>query len=274
MKKWAAAMTMLLGLAIYFVFFKPMDVVPVYQYNPIAKFEHDKDFFTQGFEYQNGVFYEGSGLRGESELRITEINTGAVLQKRSLDDLYFGEGITILADQIYQLTWQSGKGFIYDLKTLKIIGEFPINGEGWGLTNDGSKLIMSNGSDRLMFFEPKTLRQTGEVSVKLGGKPLLLLNELEFINGDVWANIWKDDQIVIIDPSTGNVKSIIDLSNFSERRDRHDVSNGIAFDRSQNIVYVTGKNWSHVYALELDMRKVYVRSYFSRAMTRFGFLFR
>ena len=133
---------------------------------------------------------------------------------------------------------------------------------------------MSNGSDRLMFFDPKTLRQTGEVSVKLGGKPLLLLNELEFINGDVWANIWKDDQIVIIDPSTGNVKSIIDLSNFSERRDRHDVSNGIAFDRSQNIVYVTGKNWSHVYALELDMRKVYVRSYFSRAMTRFGFLFR
>ncbi len=269
-----AFISLLLAIAIYFIFLRPMNEVVVYQYQPIAKFDHDIDFFTQGFEYRNGAFYESSGLRGASELRVTQISTGEILQKRSLDELYFGEGITIFEDQIFQLTWQSGKGFIYDLKTLELIGEFSVNGEGWGLTNDGQKLIMSNGSDRLIFLDPKTLEPTGEVSVKLGGTPQFLLNELEFINGDVWANIWKDDQIVVVDLSTGNVKSIIDLSNFSERRNSHDVSNGIAFNKNHNTVYVTGKNWSHIYALKLDKKKIYNRTYFSRAITRFGFLVR
>ena len=250
------------------------DDVPIYQFNPVERIYHDKNLFTQGLEYKNGLMYEGSGLRGASELRVTEINSNKILQRRFLKKKYFGEGITIFGDQIYQLTWQSGKGFIYDLKTLELRSEFLINGEGWGLTNDGKRLIMSNGSDKLIFLDPNSLKPTGELSVTLEGKPQFLLNELEYIHGDVWANIWKNDQIVIIDPLNGKVKSIVDLSNFSERKTRHDVSNGIAFDKEQNTVYLTGKNWSFIYLCRLDQKRKINRNLFSRAYSRFGFLLR
>ena len=259
---------------LYLIFLWSDEEVPVYRFNPVEQLHHDKNLFTQGLEYKNGLLYEGSGLRGASELRVTQIGSEEILQRRFLEKKYFGEGITIFEDQVFQLTWQSGKGFIYDLNTLELRDEFSITGEGWGLTNDGQQLIMSNGSDRLIFLDPNSLKPTGELLVNLKGKPQFLLNELEYINGDVWANIWKNDQILIIDPSSGKVKSIVDLSNFSERKRRHDVSNGIAFNEEQNTVYLTGKNWSSIYVIRLDQKRKINRNLFSRAYTRFGFLLR
>ena len=262
------------AVVLFLIFIWSDQDVEIYQLNPVERIYHDKNLFTQGLEYKNGLLYEGSGLRGASELRVTKIGSDEILQRRFLEKKYFGEGITIFEDQIYQLTWQSGKGFIYDLNTLELRGEFSINGEGWGLTNDGKRLIMSNGSDKLIFLNPYSLKPTGELSVTLEGKPQFLLNELEYINGEVWANIWKNDQIVIIDPLSGKVKSIVDLSNFSERKTRHDVSNGIAFDKEQNTVYLTGKNWSFIYVSRLDEKRKINRNLFSRAYSRFGFLLR
>ena len=262
------------AVVLFLIFIWSDQDVEIYQLNPVERIYHDKNLFTQGLEYKNGLLYEGSGLRGASELRVTKIGSDEILQRRFLEKKYFGEGITIFEDQIYQLTWQSGKGFIYDLNTLELRGEFSINGEGWGLTNDGKRLIMSNGSDKLIFLNPHSLKPTGELSVTLEGKPQFHLNELEYIKGEVWANIWKNDQIVIIDPLSGKVKSIVDLSNFSERKTRHDVSNGIAFDKEQNTVYLTGKNWSFIYVSRLDEKRKINRNLFSRAYSRFGFLLR
>ena len=262
------------AVALFLIFIWSDQDVEIYQLNPVERIYHDKNLFTQGLEYKNGLLYEGSGLRGASELRVTKIGSDEILQRRFLEKKYFGEGITIFEDQIYQLTWQSGKGFIYDLNTLELRGEFSINGEGWGLTNDGKRLIMSIGSDKLIFLNPHSLKPTGELSVTLEGKPQFLLNELEYINGEVWANIWKNDQIVIIDPLSGNVKSIVDLSNFSERKRRHDVSNDFTFNKEQNTVYLTGKNWSFIYVSRLDEKRKINRNLFSRAYSRFGFLLR
>ena len=244
----------------FFLFSVDSDNVPVISVDPIEKYPHDKKAFTQGFEFHKGTFFEGTGLRGASNLREVNIFTGKVLRSRQLPPEFFGEGITIINGKIYQLTWKSGKAFQYDLETFELIREFGINGEGWGLTNDGNNLIMSNGTDKIVFLDPRSFKLVRTLSVTKNGKPQNLLNELEFIKGDIWANVWKTDDILRINSKTGQVKSVLDLSNISERKHVDDVANGIAWDKEKDIVYVTGKLWSNVYKLNLNKGKVINRS--------------
>ncbi len=244
----------------FFLFSVDSDNVPVISVDPIKKYPHDKKAFTQGFEFHKGTFFEGTGLRGASNLREVDIFTGTVLRSRQLPPEFFGEGITIINGKIYQLTWKSGKAFQYDLETFELIREFGINGEGWGLTNDGNNLIMSNGTDKIVFLDPRSFKVVRTLSVTKNGKPQNLLNELEFIKGDIWANVWKTDDILRINSKTGQVKSVLDLSNISERKHVDDVANGIAWDKENDIVYVTGKLWSNVYKLNLNNGKVINRS--------------
>lgn len=244
----------------FFLFPFDTENVPVISVDPSKKYPHDKKAFTQGFEFYNGTFFEGTGLRGKSELREVNIFSGEVMRSRKLPPEFFGEGITILDGKIYQLTWQSGKGFEYDLATFKLIREFEINGEGWGLTNDGNNLIMSNGTDKIIFLDPRSFKIIRTLSVTKNGKPQNLLNELEFIKEEIWANVWKTDDILRINSKTGNVIGILDLSNISERVNLDDVANGIAWDKQEDIVYVTGKLWNNVYKLNLNKGKVIKRS--------------
>lgn len=244
----------------FFLFSVDSDNVPVISVDPIEKYPHDKKAFTQGFEFHKGTFFEGTGLRGASNLREVNIFTGKVLRSIQLPPEFFGEGITIINGKIYQLTWKSGKAFQYDLETFELIQEFGINGEGWGLTNDGNNLIMSNGTDKIVFLDPRSFKLVRTLSVTKNGKPQNLLNELEFIKGDIWANVWKTDDILRINSKTGQVKSVLDLSNISERKHVDDVANGIAWDKEKDIVYVTGKLWSNVYKLNLNKGKVINRS--------------
>tara|TARA_X000001036_G_scaffold181779_1_gene171902 strand:+ start:449 stop:1279 length:831 start_codon:yes stop_codon:yes gene_type:complete len=244
----------------FFLFSVDSDNVPVISVDPIEKYPHDKKAFTQGFEFHKGTFFEGTGLRGASNLREVNIFTGKVLRSIQLPPEFFGEGITIINGKIYQLTWKSGKAFQYDLENFELIREFGINGEGWGLTNDGNNLIMSNGTDKIVFLDPRSFKLVRTLSVTKNGKPQNLLNELEFIKGDIWANVWKTDDILRINSKTGQVKSVLDLSNISERKHVDDVANGIAWDKEKDIVYVTGKLWSNVYKLNLNKGKVINRS--------------
>ena len=216
----------------------------------IEKFPHDKDAFTQGLEYHDGVLYEGTGLWGSSELRKVELETGRVIQTKVLAPKYFGEGITILQDKVFQLTWKSGKGFVYDLATFDLIREFNIPGEGWGLTNNGENLILGNGTDQILFLDIESLQVTRSINVKRKGKPQYFLNELEYVKNEIWANVWKTDQILRINPSTGEVIGVLDLSIISERQSEDDVANGIAWDAQSNRIFVTGKFWNHIYQIE------------------------
>ncbi len=218
----------------------------------IRKFPHDNSAFTQGLEFYEGRLYEGTGLKGKSEIREVDLETGRVLRRKSLEQKYFGEGITILGNKIFQLTWKSGKGFIYDLESFDFIGEFEIEGEGWGLTNDGSNLILSNGSDQIQYLNPQNLQITKRVNVKINGEPQHNINELEYVGDEIWANVWKNDNILRIDPVTGEVKSILNLSSISERHSKDDVANGIAWDQKGRKIYITGKFWSYVYQIRLD----------------------
>ena len=257
-----SSVVLFLIFSAYLVFVHDYDNVPVISVIPVENFPHDKTAFTQGFEFHKGSFYEGTGLRGQSNLRKIEVFTGKVLKLKKLDSQYFGEGITIFKEKIYQLTWQSGKSFVYDLETFKLIREFNIKGEGWGLTNDGTNLIMSNGSDEILFLDPESFKVVRKLSVKKNGRPEKLLNELELIKGNIWANVWKTDDILIIDAETGEVVRILNLSKLSERTSRDDVANGIAWDEEKDIVYVTGKLWKNVYKLQLNNGKAIKRSIF------------
>ena len=216
----------------------------------IEKFPHDKDAFTQGLEYHDGVLYEGTGLWGSSELRKVELETGRVIQTKVLAPKYFGEGITILQDKVFQLTWKSGKGFVYDLATFDLIREFNFPGEGWGLTNNGENLILGNGTDQILFLDIESLQVTRSIHVKRKGKPQYFLNELEYVKNEIWANVWKTDQILRINPSNGEVIGILDLSIISERQSEDDVANGIAWDAQSNRIFVTGKFWKYVYQIK------------------------
>ena len=216
----------------------------------IEKFPHDKDAFTQGLEFHEGILYESTGLWGSSELRKVELETGRVIQTKALAPKYFGEGITILQDKVFQLTWKSGKGFVYDLDTFDLIREFNIPGEGWGLANNGENLILSNGSDQILFLDIESFHVTRSINVKIEGKPQYFLNELEYIANEIWANVWKTDQILRINPFNGKVIGVLDLSIISEKKSEDDVTNGIAWDAQSNRIFVTGKFWNHIYQIE------------------------
>ncbi len=229
-----------------------------YTYRVVKTFPHDTSAFTQGFEFHDGYLYEGTGLNGHSSIRKVELKTGEVLQRYDVPQKYFGEGITIWGDKIIELTWRSHTGFIYDRDTFKPLGEFHYATEGWGLTHDREKIIMSDGTSRLHFLDPNSFREIGSIDVFDDTGSVKYLNELEYIDGKIYANIWRTDYIAVIEPTTGQVVSYIDLTGIlpdSLRTGHEDVLNGIAFDRTNRRLFVTGKKWSKIFEIELKQVK-------------------
>ncbi len=227
--------------------------VPVlYGYKVVAVYPHDPRAFTQGLVFDSGSLYESTGLYGSSTIRKVDLESGRILQIRSLPENYFGEGIAIVGDKIFQLTWREHKGFVYDKQTLEISGEFSYSTEGWGLTFDGKRLIMSDGSAKLYFLDPETFEVLSAVEVRDREKLIGNLNELEFVEGFIYANVWMEDRIAIIDPKNGRVVGWIELSGiYTERKDPEDVLNGIAYDREKKRLFVTGKRWSKLFEIEI-----------------------
>lgn len=225
----------------------------VHDYEVVASYPHDPDAFTQGLTVHAGKLYEGTGRNGQSSLRQIELESGELLRRKNLSSRYFGEGITIRDDKVYQLTWQSHIGFVYDLETFEQQKTFFLAGEGWGITHDGDSLIVSDGSANLRFLNPETLQETRRVEVTSRGTPITYLNELEYINGEVWANVWYQDIIVRIDPVTGNVNSVINLAGLHPARgSRDEVLNGIAWDADNQRLFVTGKLWPMLYEISVQ----------------------
>lgn len=222
---------------------------PVYSYRVVHTYPHDSQAFTQGLVYTNSVLYEGTGLSGLSSLRRVDLQTGEVLQIKPVPAPYFGEGIAVYSDTIVQLTWQSHVAFVYDRDTFSQTGTFTYTGEGWGLTYDGQRLIMSDGSSTLYFRDPQTFSETGRVQVHDGATPVSRLNELEYIGGEVYANVWLTNRIARVDPQTGQVTAWIDLTGL--RPPGTDVLNGIAYDSTNGRLFVTGKRWPYLYEIEL-----------------------
>jgi glutamine cyclotransferase len=223
-------------------------------YGVRAQWVHDQDAFTQGLVIHDGKLYESTGQK-QSWIGIIDINTGKPDKKVVLPDRYFGEGITIMNNKVYQLTWTTKVGFIYDLKSFKKLGEFTYGGEGWGITHDGKNLIMSSGSDTLKFLDTVSMKPVRTIQVKDENGPVTSLNELEYVEGYVYANIWQTNNIVKIDPNNGRVVGRLDLSQLARdaqmRNDKVDVLNGIAYHPGTKLFLVTGKNWPMTYVLQL-----------------------
>ncbi|PVX25778.1 MAG: glutamine cyclotransferase [Candidatus Bathyarchaeum sp.] len=223
-----------------------------YTVNVVSVYPHDEAAFTQGLVFEDGILYEGTGRYGQSALRRVELETGTVTHVHDLPDQFFGEGITVFGDTIIQLTWRSGKGFVYDINSFELLQEFSYPTEGWGITHNGSALIMSDGTATLYFLDPETFQTVGQIEVH-DEEPVDSLNELEYIDGSVYANIWTEDKIAIIDPQTGQVTAWIDLTgiNSSENQNPGSILNGIAYDQNLDRLFVTGKLWSKLYEIEL-----------------------
>jgi glutaminyl-peptide cyclotransferase len=220
----------------------------------VKAFPHDPTAFTQGLEYHGGFLYESTGLRGKSSLRKVDIATGRVLQSVKLPAEYFGEGLTIFNRKIYQLTWLSKTGFIYDLQSLRKTGEFHYESEGWGLTHDERSLILSDGTNQIQFIDPITFKVQRRLEVYAGREAVVNLNELEYINGQIYANIWHSPRIARIDPRTGQVLAWLDLREISakEQREPEGVLNGIAYDRNGDRLFITGKDWEKVLQIKIE----------------------
>jgi glutamine cyclotransferase len=230
------------------------DVVPKkYAYKVIHTYSHNRDAFTQGLVYDNGVLFEGTGENGSS-LREVELETGKVIRQHNLDDTLFGEGITLYKDLIYQVTWKSKIGFVYNKSDFKLINKIYYATEGWGLTTINDRIILSDGTNILYFFEPEMFTVASQIEVYDNEKKVDQLNELEYINGEIWANIWMTDLIARIDPASGKVLAYIDLKGLlpkSDRSEETDVLNGIAYDSSANRIFVTGKRWPKLFEIKL-----------------------
>ena len=228
--------------------------VPVYGFEVVRVYPHDPTAFTQGLAFHDGELLESTG-RYPSTVRRVRLEDGVVLQRRELDEDYFGEGLTVIDDRVLTLTWKGGKGFIWDPATLEPEGEFAYAGEGWGLTDDSTRLILSDGSSMLRFLDPETLAETGRVPVTLQGRPVSQINELEWIEGEVFANLWQTDYIVRINPATGAITGVIDLTELMPDRSGLDptdaVLNGIAWDSEGRRLFVTGKNWPKLFEIRL-----------------------
>ncbi len=232
----------------------------LYGYKIVNTYPHDKTAYTQGLEFKDGFLYETTGRKGKSTLRKVELKTGKVLQKEKLDSRYFGEGMTIFKDKIFWLTWQASKGFIYNFDTFKQEGEFNYlnSKEGWGLTHNDTELIKSDGTNRIWFLDPETQKEKRSIQAYTDKKSLQYLNELEWINGKIYANYWQKPLIAIINPKNGSVDGIINLTRLVQEMkksqklvDQDDVLNGIAFDAKNNRLFVTGKHWGKLFEIEL-----------------------
>ena len=229
--------------------------LPIYTYQIVRVYPHDPNAFTQGLQYLDGALYEGTGLNGRSSIRKVKLETGEVLQKRDITSKYFGEGITVWKNDLIELTWRSEVAFVYDKTTFQERRHFTYAGEGWGLTHDGVNLIMSDGSDRLRLLDPATFAERRRIQVTAEGFPVRHLNELEFVKGEIFANIWQTDMIARIAPD-GRVVSWIDLSGLLSTSERGgaDVLNGIAYDESKDRLFVTGKLWPKLFEIKLIRR--------------------
>jgi len=234
---------------------KSINEVPVYRYKIVNSYPHDPEAFTQGLVYEDGFLYEGTGLHGRSSLRKVQLETGRILKNHNLPNQYFGEGLTIYGDNITQLTWRSNLGFVYHKENFALIKKFNYPTEGWGITHDEKNLIMSDGSDTLYFLDPETYKETNRINVTHGDRPVTRLNELEYINGEIFANIWLTDIIARISPETGKVLGWIDLRGLSGdfgTRDSNQILNGIAYDDKNDRLFVTGKFWPKIYEIKLE----------------------
>ncbi len=225
-----------------------------YEYRVVNTYPHDRNAFTQGLAFENGALYEGTGLQGHSTLRRVELVSGDVLQKHKLPDQLFGEGVTIFGERIFQLTWESGVGFVYDRSSFELLEEFRYPTEGWGITHDRKHLIMSDGTSILRFWDPGTFEEIGRIEVYGEDGPVTRLNELECVQGEIYANVWQTDHIARIAPDTGEVIGWIDLAGILSPEDHSepvDVLNGIAYDADTDRLFVTGKLWPQLFEIEL-----------------------
>lgn len=223
-------------------------------YEVVASYPHDSTAFTQGLIWHENALYESTGLEGQSKVRRLEFPSGRVLSEIDLPSDLFGEGLALVDNRLIQLTWKSHRGFVYDLETFRKLQEFSYDTEGWGLTYDGKNLILSDGSSNLFYLDPQTFKPIRKLAVTMNGKPLTELNELEFIDGEIWANVWQTDFIVRIDPSTGRVSSFLNLKGIlapSDKTGREDVLNGIAYDAEHKRVFITGKLWPRVFEIRV-----------------------
>ena len=219
-------------------------------YEVVNSYPHDPRSFTQGFLWHDGGFYESTGQYGQSKLRRLEFPSGKVLKEISLSPELFGEGLALVDSRLIQLTWKSHLGFVYDLTTFRVLQEFSYDTEGWGLAYDGKNLVLSDGSSDLFYLDPQTFKPVRKLAVRMNGQPISELNELEFIEGEIWANVWQTDLIVRIDPSTGLVTSFLDLKEIlapSDKAGPEAVLNGIAYDGEQKRIFVTGKLWPRIF---------------------------
>ena len=233
---------------------EPPPPVRLYTYEVVNTFLHDPRAYTQGLLYLDGILYEGTGLYGASSIRKVDLQTGSILQKRDIPEQFFGEGIVVFENRVFQLTWTSGVAFVYDLETFDFQTQFRYPTQGWGLTHDGKRLIMSDGTANLYFRDPVTFEEIGRVTVTDEGRAISNLNELEYIDGEVYANIYLTDRIARIDPETGTVNSWIDLTGLFRPEDRIDpnaVLNGIAYDPQGKRLFVTGKWWPELFQIKL-----------------------
>ena len=247
------AVLAIIGIVLVLLNDSPVNPTPrLYTYAVVKVYPHNSSAFTQGLIFENGVLYESTGLYGYSTLRRVELETGRILQLYTLPNQFFGEGITILDDKVIQLTWRSNRGFVYDKHSFDLLREFWYPTEGWGITNNGSHLIMSDGTATLHFLDPETFERVGQIEVH-DIDPVTKLNELEYIQGEVYANIWKEERIAIINPQNGQVTGWIDLSGIqdSENRNPENVLNGIAYDVEEDRLFVTGKRWSQLFEIKL-----------------------
>jgi glutaminyl-peptide cyclotransferase len=234
----------------------PAATLPIYGYTVVRSYPHDPGAFTQGLQYVDGVLYEGTGLNGRSSIRRVNLATGDVLKQHNVDAMYFGEGITIFGNDLFELTWQSGVAFVYDRNTFAPTKSFKYSGEGWGLTQDGTNLIMSNGTEYLRFLDPATFAERRRVRVTGVGQPVKNLNELEYVKGEIFANVWMTDYIARIDPATGRINAYIDLRGLMPANDgSRDVLNGIAYDAAGDRLFVTGKLWPRLFEIKLTLKR-------------------
>ena len=231
------------------------DTTPLYSYRVINTYPHDSNAFTQGLIIEDDIMIEGTGLWGSSSLREVDWDTGEVLKFLPLDEAYFGEGLTVFDNRIIQITWRSNTGFVYDLDSFELLETFHYPTEGWGITHDGERLIVSDGTATVYFWDPETLQEIGRIPITFEGEPVTRLNELEYVNGEIWANIWQTDRIARIAPESGVVLGWIDLSGLLPPEDQIDdinaVLNGIAYDDENGRLFVTGKLWPTMFEIEL-----------------------
>lgn len=240
------------------IYFLSMKKPKIYKYEILNTYPHNTNHFTQGLTYHKGFLYETTGEKGKSKLIKTDLETGKILMEQKLPNTYFGEGMTILSNKVYWLTWHAKKGFIYDLKTFKKIGSFDYlkSKEGWGLTHDETSLLKTDGSEHIWFLDPKDLKERYKISAYTDQRKVEQLNEIEYIEGKIYANIWQKETIVIINPKNGSLDGIINLKGIkkhitAQQKDSGHVLNGIAYDSEHKRLFITGKNWDKIFEIKI-----------------------